>query len=280
VQHFMACDRPTRMVPTSALCLLSALLSGCASLPSGDMAVLAPDRRCQPALPIVPETNDITLWRAGPNYSAEMWFYRTFNGTACLTTRGEGSFVVDWDAPTYGFLHEVGLYDLDVPLDTIPATVTAQHDHQLTLLGGAGAYTGLYGWMGTAGRPEAIEFYINENWIGSENGASGVKDMSEATRMGVIEVDGGIYDIYMRPRAGDRFAQWWSNRRTPRTSGTISYARHFAAWRALGLGNERLTRLTFAVESRWGAPSRGVADYRRIRIDRPDGRPLVVAPHF
>lgn len=126
-----------------------------------------------------------------------------------------------------------------------------------------GGYTGLYGWFGKAGTPESIELYINDNWAGQP------PDMGDCIRLGQIDVDGGSYEIWTRPRKGNRFAQFWSNRTAQRTSGEISYAQHFAAWRKLGLPNATLTRLTFAFEVRWGVPGAGTAHYKSFSIDPP-----------
>jgi hypothetical protein len=208
----------------------------------------------------------IYLWPVGPKYTAEMWFSRNMDGTACLTNFGDKGFQIDWDLKTYGFLHEVGLYNLSIPVDSIRGNPKARHRHRLSNITGGGGYTGLYGWFGAAGTPDSIELYINENWAGGDFG------MGDTTKMGSIEVDGGIYDIYTRPRKGDRFVQWWSNRRTPRERGAISYKKHFDAWRRLGMPNATLTRLTFALEARWGVKTGGSVRYERFSIDMPRSR--------
>ncbi|QMW24442.1 glycoside hydrolase family 11 protein [Sandaracinobacteroides saxicola] len=207
----------------------------------------------------------IYLWPVGKKYTAEMWFSRNFDGTACLTNFGDRGFRIDWDLKTYGFLHEVGLYNLSIPVDSISGNPKARHRHRLSNITGGGGYTGLYGWFGKAGTPDSIELYINENWAGGDFG------MGDTIKMGSIEVDGGVYDIYTRPRRGNRFVQWWSNRRTPRESGTISYKKHFDAWRKLGMPNAALTRLTFALEARWGVKTGGSVHYKSFHIDTPGG---------
>jgi hypothetical protein len=205
----------------------------------------------------------IALWKTGQAYTAETWFSANFKGKkSCLTTYGGKGFRIDWDIDVYGFLHEVGLYDLSIKADAIKDSVKANHDHELNNMTGGGGYTGLYGWFGKAGAPDAIELYINDNWSGPIN-------MSDCIKMGTVEVDGDTYDIYTRPRRGDKFAQWWSNRRTARTSGEISYAKHFQAWRRLGMPNANLTRLTFSFEVKWGQPSGGSAVYKSFHIDPP-----------
>jgi Glycosyl hydrolases family 11 len=209
----------------------------------------------------------LALWSVGDGYTAETWFSQNFKGDkSCLTTFGSKSFQIDWDMKVYGFLHEVGLYNLSIKVDDISPDVKGRHEHELRNISGGGGYTGLYGWFGKAGTPESIELYINDNWAGEK------PNMGDCIKLGSIDIDGGTYEIWTRPRKGKRFAQFWSNRTTQRTSGEISYAKHFEAWRKLGLPNIVLTRLTFAFEVRWGQPGTGTAHYKSFSIDKPVSR--------
>jgi hypothetical protein len=206
----------------------------------------------------------LALWAVGDGYTAETWFSQNFKGAkSCLTTFGSKAFKIDWDMQVYGFLHEVGLYNLSIKVDDIRPDVKGRHEHELRNITGGGGYTGLYGWFGKAGTPESIELYINDNWGGDK------PNMGDCIKLGTVDVDGGTYEIWTRPRKGNRFAQFWSNRTTQRTSGEISYAKHFEAWRKLGLPNVTLTRLTFAFEVRWGQPGTGTAHYKSFSIDQP-----------
>ncbi|MBC7889649.1 MAG: glycoside hydrolase family 11 protein [Ferruginibacter sp.] len=204
------------------------------------------------------------LWRVGSRYTAETWFSGGIKGEACLTTNGSKSFIIDWNLIKYGFLHEVGLYDLQVPVDLVNPKASSKHKHSFSNITGAGGYTGLYGWFGKAGATDAIEFYINENWVGDT-----AINMSSCKKMGTITVDGGTYDIYTRPVKGKAFAQWWSNRVSPHTRGKISYAKHFREWRRLGMPDVVLTRLTYAFECTWGAATGGLLKYSTYKIDQP-----------
>ncbi|WP_211208929.1 glycoside hydrolase family 11 protein, partial [Cytophaga aurantiaca] len=100
--------------------------------------------------------------------------------------------------------------------------------------GGSNGFLALYGWT----KNNLIEYYVCENhgsWTPPGN-------TSDIQQKGTYTSDGGTYTIYTATRTNQpsiigtaTFKQYWSVRTQTRSSGTITFANHVAAWQAAGM---------------------------------------------
>ncbi len=100
--------------------------------------------------------------------------------------------------------------------------------------GGSNGFLALYGWT----KNSLIEYYVCENhgsWTPPGN-------TSDIVKKGTYTSDGGTYTIYTATRTNQpsiigtaTFQQYWSVRTETRSSGTITFANHVAAWKNAGM---------------------------------------------
>ena len=163
-------------------------------------------------------------------YTYEYW---KDQGSGCMVLGSGGTFEVDW-SNINNLLARKG-----VRPGSMNQTVTYAADYRPN----GNSYLCVYGW--TTG--PLVEYYIVDSW-GSWRPPGG-------TPKGSVTTDGGTYDIYETTRTqqpsieGTRtFQQYWSVRRTKRTSGTITCANHFAAWARAGMNMGNLYEVSLTVE--------------------------------
>ncbi|KAK7702187.1 hypothetical protein SLS64_009765 [Diaporthe eres] len=108
----------------------------------------------------------------------------------------------------------------------------------------------VYGWYTNP----LVEYYIMETAIGYQK---------VGTHMGTVTSDGGTYDVYVHQQVNQpsisgttTFNQYISIRQTPRTSGTVTVANHFNAWKSFGMQLGTYNYQTISVES-WTGSGQG-----------------------
>lgn len=183
-------------------------------------------------------------------YTYEYW---KDSGNGCMTLGSGGTFSVNWS--NIGNL----LARKGIRPGSMNQTVTYGANYQPS----GNSYLCVYGW--TTG--PLVEYYIVDSW-GSWRPPGG-------TPKGTVTTDGGTYDIYETTRTnqpsieGNRtFQQYWSVRRSKRTSGTITCANHFNAWASLGMNMGNLYEVSLTVE---GYQSSGTCDVYSMSMGTGSG---------
>jgi hypothetical protein len=144
----------------------------------------------------------------------------SFTGTPTMTLGAAGNYSVKWSNVnnfTAGKGWSKGSPDRII-------NFTGSFD------GGSNGYLAVYGWTKNA----LIEYYVVEDY-GSWTPPGG-------TSKGTFTSDGGTYAVYETTRTNQpsiigtaTFQQYWSVRTTKRSSGTVTFANHVAAWKKLGM---------------------------------------------
>ncbi|KAG6847322.1 hypothetical protein H0H93_008852, partial [Arthromyces matolae] len=151
------------------------------------------------------------------------YFYSLYNqnGAGVTMTDYGATYVLNWASSSGDVVAGVGW-------STGAARTIA---YQATFSPSGNAYLSVYGWTTSP----LVEYYIVENF-GSYNPSTGT------THVGTVTSDGSTYDIYKTTRTNApsiqgtaTFNQYWSVRQSHRSSGSVTTANHFNAWKSLGL---------------------------------------------
>jgi len=147
-------------------------------------------------------------------------FYTDGGGTVTYTNGAGGSYSVTWEN-SGDFVAGKGWN----PGSAQTISFTANYAPS------GNSYLSVYGWT----ENPLVEYYILEDF-GTYNPASSL------TYKGTVTSDGSSYDIYEGTRVNEpsiigtaTFNQYWSIRSSKRSSGTVTTANHFNAWKSLGL---------------------------------------------
>ena len=116
------------------------------------------------------------------------------------------------------------------------------------------SYLCIYGWT----KSPLVEYYIVDSW-GSWRPPGG------QGKVGSVMSDGGNSEVYKISKTGPNvegngaFTQYWSVRTDKKTSGTITVANHFNAWKGLNMPMGSFYEVSMTVE---GYQSSGKADVK------------------
>jgi hypothetical protein len=148
------------------------------------------------------------------------WSFWKDTGPASMTLYPGGRYTTSWNGVnnfTAGKGWAVGAPDRNICFSG-------------TFDGGTNGFLAVYGWTKNA----LIEYYVVENY--------GQWTPPGGTSKGTFTSDGGTYNVYETTRTNQpsiigtaTFQQYWSVRTTKRSSGTVTFANHVAAWKALGM---------------------------------------------
>lgn len=180
----------------------------------------------------------------GFNY--ELW---RDNGTVSMTLNKGGTFECNWNDINSALFRTGKRLDQTKTYDEL-GNISIDYGCNYHPVGNS--YLCVYGWS----IDPLIEFYIVEAW--------GNWRPPGAKSKGVIEIDGGKYNIYETTRTNQpsiqgntTFQQYWSVRTGKKTSGTISVSKHFKAWEAIGMKLGKMYEVSLCVE---GYRSKGTAN--------------------
>ncbi|MBQ5988786.1 MAG: endo-1,4-beta-xylanase, partial [Oscillospiraceae bacterium] len=192
-------------------------------------------------------------------YSYEIWLDNT-GGSGSMTLGSGGTFSTDWSASVSrgNFLARRGRnYDATKKATEYgPIVMDYAADYSASSQGNSRLC--VYGWM----KNPLVEYYIIEDWVNwcpSPNGQSKT-----------VTIDGAEYEIFQLDHTGptilgtnETFKQYFSVRKSKRTSGTITVSDHFKAWAAAGWNIGNLTEVALNVE---GWESSGKANVTKLTI--------------
>ncbi|WP_295090630.1 glycoside hydrolase family 11 protein [Ruminococcus sp.] len=197
-------------------------------------------------------------------YSYEIWLDNT-GGSGSMTLGSGGTFSTEWSAQVSrgNFLARRGRNYDRTKKATDVGTIVMDYAAEYSASSQGNSRLCVYGWM----TDPLVEYYIIEDWVNwcpSPNGQSKT-----------VTIDGAQYEIFQLDHTGptilgtnETFKQYFSVRKSKRTSGTITVSDHFKAWKEAGWNIGNLTEVALNVE---GWESSGKANVTKLEITSGSG---------
>jgi hypothetical protein len=172
-----------------------------------------------------------------------------------MTTFSAPAFSASWNN-SGDYLARTGMqWSKPATFDTLGTITGSFAEANKTGSAGGFSYIGIYGWS----QSPCVEFYIVEDSFNKMPVNPG-----QTTNMGTVTIDGGDYILYTRPTTGtggsncpgvQSWMQFYSVRKTARTSGQISITDHFNAWKTAGMTLGNVQQAQLLVETGGGSGS-------------------------
>lgn len=195
----------------------------------------------------------ITSNETGTHDGYDYEFWKDSGGYGSMTLNSGGTFSCQWNNINNILFRKGRRFNQTQTHQQIGnISVSYSADYQPN----GNSYLCVYGWT----VEPLVEYYIVDSW--------GDWRPPGATSKGTISVDGGIYDIYETTRNSQpsiigtaTFQQYWSVRRTRRTSGTISVSEHFNKWESMGMPMGKMHEVALTVEGYQSSGSANITSH-------------------
>ena len=178
-------------------------------------------------------------------------------GLTTMTIENPNQFSCSWttvDSVVF-LLGKKMKYDL---LDHDPNDITINYDLEFKPNGFS--YISINGYFGAEYEEFNIVENYNDNW-----------SMSLKKSLGTVSIDDGTYDIYYNEviyppniHGIQKKIEYWSVRKEKRSNGTVSFGKHYEAWKLKGLTFDKITGVYMKVE---GYQSSGTADINNFELN-------------
>jgi len=176
------------------------------------------------------------------NYSYHVWTSNGFSGSGYVQSKtNENQCYMSWNTVSGGWQGTKGYFSSQgqmwypriSQMSLASGRGVASFSQSTTVQSGSASsqiWTGVMGWFINSGTYPKVEYYIVENLD------RGPLAISSSAKVGSAVIDGAAYDLYTKmvsPAGSTPWRQWWSVRRSGRTTGAVNYVKHFKAWQGV-----------------------------------------------